>query len=82
MSDSFSRAAMEIEIDFVAVRRLTSQEYEQARQEITSLGIAAAFARSQQRHDERLASAADAPTLACKAGCSWCCHFSVDVRAV
>ncbi len=73
---------MEIEIDFVAVRRLTSREYEQARQEIASLGIAAAFTRSQQRHDERLASAADAPTLACKAGCSWCCHFSVDVRAV
>lgn len=73
---------MEIEIDFVAVHRLTSQEYEQARQEIASLGITAAFARSQRRHDERLASAADAPTLACKAGCSWCCHFSVDVRAV
>ncbi len=73
---------MEIEIDFEAVRRLTAEEYAQARQEIDELGVMAAFERSQQRHDARLAAAADAPTLACKAGCSWCCHFSVDVRAV
>ena len=73
---------MEIEIDFEAVRRLTTEEYALARREIEALGIMAAFERSQQRHDARLATAADAPTLACKAGCSWCCHFSVDVRAV
>ena len=29
-----------------------------------------------------LARAADAGSLACRAGCAWCCHFSVDVRAV
>ncbi len=29
-----------------------------------------------------IASAPDASTLACGAGCSWCCYFTVDVRAV
>jgi Fe-S-cluster containining protein len=38
--------------------------------------------RSQARHDQRLAAASDAGTLACKAGCFWCCYFSVDVRPV
>lgn len=73
---------MEIDIDFVAVRKLTAEEYAQARQEIATLGPVAALELSQRRHDARLAGAADAPTLACEAGCSWCCHFSVDVRAV
>jgi Fe-S-cluster containining protein len=73
---------MEITIDVESVRQLTSQEYRQARADILELGPVKAYERSQQRHDERLAAAADAPTLACKAGCSWCCHFSVDVRPV
>jgi hypothetical protein len=40
------------------------------------------YRRSLRRHDQRLSEAADADTLACKAGCAWCCHFSVDVRPV
>ena len=73
---------MEIRIDFAAVRRITSQEYRQARAEIAALGPLEAYRRSQQRHDERLAAAPDSSSLACAAGCSWCCHFSVDVRPV
>lgn len=41
-----------------------------------------AFENSQQRHDARIASAPDVSTLACRSGCTWCCHFSVDVRPV
>lgn len=73
---------MEITIDLVAVRRITSQEYRQARAEIAAWGPLEAYRRSQQRHDERLAAAPDSSSLACAAGCSWCCHFSVDVRPV
>lgn len=72
---------MEISIDFAAVRRLTRAEYAQARGEIETLGPIAALAASQLRHDARLAEAADAGTLACRDGCAWCCHFTVDVRA-
>ena len=71
---------MEITIDFATVRRIASQEYRQARSEIAALGPAEAYSRSQLRHDERLAAAPDASSLACQAGCSWCCYFSVDVR--
>lgn len=73
---------MEITIDFVVVHRITSQEYRQARAEIAALGPLEAYRRSQQRHDQRLAAAPDSSSLACAAGCSWCCHFSVDVRPV
>ncbi len=40
-----------------------------------------ALAHTQQRHDERIASAADVHTLDCREGCTYCCHFTVDVRA-
>ena len=40
-----------------------------------------ALESSQQRHDARIAAAADVGTLACRAGCTWCCYFTVDVRA-
>lgn len=73
---------MEFTVDFVTVRKIIAQESEQARGEIAALGIMSAYRQSLRRHDARLVSAADADTLACKAGCSWCCHFSVDVRAV
>jgi Fe-S-cluster containining protein len=73
---------MEIVIDFVRVRRLIAQEYQQAREEIRSLGPLRAYALSQQRHEERLSAAPDANTLACQAGCSWCCHFTIDLRPV
>ena len=73
---------MEFAIDFVTVRRIVADETQQAQADITELGALPAYRRSLQRHDERLANAADANTLACKAGCAWCCHFSVDVRPV
>jgi len=73
---------MEISIDFAMVRRIIAQEYRQAREEIASLGPLAAYEASQLRHDQRLAAAPDESTLACKAGCSWCCHFTVDLRPV
>jgi Fe-S-cluster containining protein len=73
---------MEFEIDFDLVNDITAREYEQARAEIAELGAVVALHRSLQRQDTRLENATDAPTLACRAGCSWCCYFSVDVRAV
>lgn len=73
---------MEISLDLPFIRRVLAQEHEQARQEIKDLGVLPALDNSQQRHDRRIASAPDVGTLACRAGCTWCCHFSVDVRAV
>ena len=73
---------MEITIDLALVRKLVKDEYVTARAEIAQYGPAGAYARSQQRHDARLSEAPDAATLACRAGCSWCCHFTVDIRAV
>lgn len=73
---------MEFSIDFALVRKIVAQETAQAKDEIEQLGALTAYQHSLQRHDARLADAADASTLACKAGCSWCCHFSVDVRPV
>lgn len=73
---------MEFTIDFALVRRIVAQETAQAKTEIAALGPLPAYRRSLQRHDQRLREAADADTLACKAGCAWCCHFSVDVRPV
>lgn len=73
---------MEISLDLELVRGILAAEYRQARAEIRRDGVVRAYENSQQRHDSRIASAADFPTLACRAGCTWCCHFSVDVRAV
>lgn len=73
---------MEIVIDAALVREVLDGEYSRARGEIDSVGPLRALGRSQQRHDQRIASAADVGTLDCRPGCSWCCHFSVDVRAV
>jgi Fe-S-cluster containining protein len=73
---------MEFEIDFAVIESIAAQETAQASSTLTKTGPVAALRQSLQRHDQRLAAAADAPTLACKAGCYWCCYFSVDVRAV
>lgn len=73
---------MEIEIDAELTGNIVADEYALARREIAALGPVRAYERSQARHDARLAQAPDANTLACKAGCYWCCYFSVDVRAV
>ena len=73
---------MEFTIDLVAVMKIARSESDLAKQEIETLGPLIAYQRSTQRHDERLAQAADAQTLDCKAGCAWCCSFSVDLRPV
>jgi Fe-S-cluster containining protein len=73
---------MEISLDLPFIRGILTQEYERARDEIQSAGVRRAFENSQQRHDLRIASAPDIGTLACRAGCTWCCYFSVDLRAV
>lgn len=73
---------MEISLDIPFIRRVLAQELERARDEIRNSGVMRASENSQQRHDQRIASAPDVGTLACRAGCTWCCHFSVDVRAV
>lgn len=43
----------------------------------------AAVTASFRRHErmQRAALAASGREMACKAGCTWCCHFKVDVRA-
>jgi Fe-S-cluster containining protein len=73
---------MDIDIDDALVRQITSEEYALTRSAVTDTGTLAALTASQQRHDVRLAAAADAATLACKAGCFWCCYFTIDVRPV
>jgi Fe-S-cluster containining protein len=73
---------MEISLDLNFIRDTVTQEYERARDEIRDVGVRQAFENSQQRHDVRIASAPDVGTLACRAGCTWCCYFSVDVRPV
>jgi Fe-S-cluster containining protein len=73
---------MEFTIDFELVRKLARTEYQRATTEIAELGIMEAFQRSLRRHDQQLTHATDANTLACKQGCSWCCHFSIDIRAI
>jgi Fe-S-cluster containining protein len=73
---------MEFSLDLPFIRDIVTRERELALDEIRSLGAVGALVNSQQRHDARIASAPDVGTLACGAGCSWCCHFTVDVRAV
>jgi Fe-S-cluster containining protein len=73
---------MEFTLDVTLIRDLLTRERAHARDEIRDLGALRALASSQQRHDARIAAAPDFATLACRAGCTWCCHFSVDVRAV
>lgn len=58
------------------------EEQARARKEIREHGVLRAYENSRKRHDARIAAAPDVGTLDCRAGCTWCCHFSVDVRAV
>jgi Fe-S-cluster containining protein len=71
---------MEFNLDVPFVRDVLAQERALARDEIRDLGVLCALGNSQRRHDARIAAAADVGTLACKAGCTWCCYFTVDVR--
>jgi Fe-S-cluster containining protein len=73
---------MEFSLDLPFIRDIVTRERELALDEIDTLGVVRAFENSQQRHDARIASAPDVGTLACGAGCSWCCYFTVDVRPV
>jgi Fe-S-cluster containining protein len=73
---------MEISLDVPFVLGVLAEEHHRAADEIGSLGVVQAYENSRGRHDARISSAPDVGTLACRAGCTWCCHFSVDVRAV
>jgi Fe-S-cluster containining protein len=72
---------MEFFLDFSLIRSILEQEQPRARDEVRDLGVLRALENSQQRHDARIAAAPDVGTLACRAGCTWCCYFTVDVRA-
>jgi Fe-S-cluster containining protein len=72
---------MEFTLDLERIRQILRHESTHGRTDIADHGVLEAMARSQGRHDDRLAKADDAADLACRAGCAWCCHFSVDVRA-
>jgi Fe-S-cluster containining protein len=72
---------MEFTLDFPLIRGILEQEYVRVRDEIQALGVLRALEGSQQRHDARIAAAPDIGTLACRSGCTWCCYFTVDVRA-
>jgi Fe-S-cluster containining protein len=72
---------MEFTLDFPLIRDILEQEHARARDEIRDLGVLRALESSQRRHDARIAAAPDVGTLACRAGCTWCCYFTVDVRA-
>jgi Fe-S-cluster containining protein len=72
---------MEFTLDLVLVRQILEQERSQACGDIQEVGVLRAIERSQPRHDARIGAASDVGTLACRAGCTWCCYFTVDVRA-
>jgi Fe-S-cluster containining protein len=72
---------MEFTLDFPLIRDILEQEHARARDEIRNLGVLRALESSQRRHDARIAAAPDVGTLACREGCTWCCYFTVDVRA-
>jgi Fe-S-cluster containining protein len=72
---------MEFTLNFSFIRDILEQERTRARDEIRDLGVFGALENSQRRHDARIAAAPDVGTLACRAGCAWCCYFTVDVRA-
>src|SRR5271170_3129878 len=72
---------MEFILDIPFIRDILEQENALACDEIRDLGVLRALENSQQRHDVRIAAAPDVGTLACRAGCTWCCYFTVDVRA-
>lgn len=72
---------MEFTLDVALIRAIVKQERAAVLDDVRDSGALRAFARSQPRHDARIAAAADVGTLACREGCTWCCHFTVDVRA-
>jgi Fe-S-cluster containining protein len=73
---------MEFTVDAPLIASITTDELAQTRADLAELGALGALARSQERHDARLAAAGDATSLACKTGCFWCCYFTVEVRPI
>ena len=71
---------MEFDIDDELVNGIIASEHASTLAEIATHGPLLALEASQHRHDQRLTAAPDAGTLACKAGCFWCCYFTIDVR--
>jgi len=71
---------MEFMLDVRLLRGILDREYARAQEEIRDLGVVPALGNSLQRHDAQIAAAPDVGTLACRAGCAWCCYFTVDVR--
>jgi Fe-S-cluster containining protein len=72
---------MEFTLDLQLIREILAAERARAHEEIRDRGALDAMKNSRHRHDARIAAAVDVGTLACCAGCTWCCHFTVDVRA-
>jgi len=72
---------MEFTLDVRLIRDTLARERARAREQISELGAMVALQRSGKRHDARIAAAPDVGTLACRPGCTWCCYFTVDVRA-
>jgi len=73
---------VEITLDLAFIQDILAQERRDVADEIRASGVHRALEHSQLRHDSRIASAPDVGTLACRAGCTWCCYFTVDVRPV
>src|SRR5690348_4110065 len=72
---------MEFTLDIRLIRGILERERAETSDDIRALGVLSALDRSQRRHDARIAAAPDVATLACREGCTWCCYFTVDVRA-
>ena len=64
-------------------RKAGLAEYAQASADLARGDPVAAVTASYRRHEQVVAQAiADSGQApACKAGCTWCCHYKVDVRA-
>jgi len=63
--------------------QITQREHALSRADLKSQGWKSALAASQKRQDAMagLIASTLTPPLACKAGCSYCCHYKVDARA-
>ncbi len=70
MTDLFQTAAL-------------SEYHKSTAQLATGKDAAAALKKSYERYDNLIAKAIDGSTTkpACKAGCAFCCHYKVEVRA-
>lgn len=73
---------MDITLDLPLLRAIRDQEIAAARSDFEAHGLLPALNQALARQDERIASAPDVGTLACRSGCAWCCHFTIDVRPV